>query len=70
MSIDNLKLRTKTMIPLAVMAFVVLAMVGFGAMKLSAISSDASEIIEHRDLAVTQLVRATRLMMMAPYSVF
>ena len=69
MSIDNLKLRTKTIIPLFMMAATVLAMVGFGAMKLSGISSTASDIIEHRDLAVTTEVRATRNMMLMPYYV-
>ena len=70
MSIDNLKLRTKTIIPLFMMAATVLAMVGFGAMKLSGISSTASDIIEHRDLAVTTEVRATRNMVLMPYYVF
>ncbi|MGD0722057.1 MAG: methyl-accepting chemotaxis protein, partial [Roseiarcus sp.] len=70
MKIDNLKLRTKTLIPLALMALVVLAMVGFGAAQLASISDKASQIIERRDLASTQLARANRRMMEAPYSVF
>jgi methyl-accepting chemotaxis protein len=70
MSIDNLRLRTKAIIPLVMMAATVLAMVGFGAVKLSGISSTASEIIEHRDLAVATQARATRSMVLVPYYVF
>ncbi len=70
MSIDNLKLRSKALIPLVVMAIVVLAMVAFGAMKLSAISDAASEIIEKRDYAVTRMIRASRTVLQTPYSVF
>ena len=70
MNIDNLKLRTKTLIPLVVMAFVILAMVAFGALNLSSISNKASEIIEHRDMAVSRMIRSSRTMMQAPYSVF
>ena len=70
MKIDNLKLRTKTLMPLTMMALTVLAMVAFGAMKLSGISLAANDIIDHRALAATTLVRATRSMVMVPYSVF
>ncbi len=70
MSIDNMKLRSKALIPLAVMALVVMAMVAFGAMKLSAISGTASAIIEKRDLAATLLIRASRNAVLLPYSVF
>ena len=41
MSIDNLRLRTKSLIPLGAMAFVVLAMVAFSAQRLIAISETA-----------------------------
>ena len=70
MTIDNLKLRTKSLIPLVIMALVVVAMVAFGADKLSTISSTATEIIEHRDLAATRMAMAARNMALTPYSVF
>ena len=70
MKIDNLKLRTKTLMPLIMMALTVLAMVGFGAMKLSGISTAANDIIDHRGLAATTLARAARNMILVPYSVF
>jgi methyl-accepting chemotaxis protein len=70
MNVDNLKLRTKMLIPLTMMALTVLAMVAFGATKLSGISAAANDIIDHRALAATTLVRATRSMILVPYSVF
>jgi methyl-accepting chemotaxis protein len=70
MSLDDLKLRTKMLIPLGVMALVVLSMVAFGSFKLANLSEKASDIIEHRDLAVTRMVRAARTMTFVPYSVF
>jgi methyl-accepting chemotaxis protein len=70
MSVDNLKLRTKILIPLSLMGLVILAMAAFGAQKLSDISGKAREIIERRDMASVLIVRASRNMVMAPYSVF
>jgi len=63
MNIDNFKLQTKALLPLTLMSFVVLCMVGFGSYKLSSISSRASHIIEHRDRAAATLARASRLVM-------
>jgi methyl-accepting chemotaxis protein len=70
MSIDNLKLRTKTLIPLVVMALVVVAMVVFGALKLSSISEKARDIIERRDVGAADMTRASQRMLEAPYSAF
>jgi methyl-accepting chemotaxis protein len=70
MTIDNLKLQTKMLLPLALMAFVVLCMVGFGSFTLSSVSGVASDIIERRDMAVTRLIRASQSMVLAPYAVF
>jgi methyl-accepting chemotaxis protein len=69
MNFDNLKLRTKTLIPLLVMALVAFAMVAFGASELSKVSDKASEIIERRDMASTQMARASRYMLLASLSV-
>ena len=69
MSIDNLRLRTKSLIPLAAMAVVVCAMVVFSAQTLMTVTESASRIIEHRDKAAAYAARATLSMMMAPYSV-
>ena len=69
MNFDNLKLRTKTLIPLLVMALVAFAMVAFGASELSKVSDKASEIIERRDMAGTQMARASRYMLLASLSV-
>lgn len=67
--INNLKLRTKVMIPIAIIAVVVLAMVSFGAMKLAEVGGAASDIIEHRDLAAVQMVRGARRMTQAASSI-
>ena len=70
LKIDNIKLRTKILIPLALMAVGVLAVAGFGATRLMRVSSMASEIIERRDLAAVELTRASHLMAAAPHAVF
>jgi methyl-accepting chemotaxis protein len=61
MTVDNLKLRTKVLIPLVLMAIGVLAVAGFGAVRLNAVSSTASDIIERRDQAVVELNSAARM---------
>jgi len=68
--IDNLSLRTKALIPLAVMCLAVAGIVGFGAWRLDDLSRSASEIIAHRDKAAIFAARATGTTMMAPYSAF
>jgi len=68
MNIDNFKLRTKILIPVALMALVVVGTVEFSAVKLAAVSGAASEIIERRDMTAFQLARAGRFMFEAPYS--
>ena len=70
MSINNLRLRTKMLIPLTLMAVTVLAMVAFGASRLQNLSSKASDIIEKRDLGTLALARAGRSMVYVPYDVF
>ena len=70
MNIDNFKLRTKVLIPLALMAAVVIAMVVFGATRLVGVSATASDIIEKRDLAAVELTRAAAAMSGVPHAVF
>ena len=69
MSIDGLKLRTKTLIPLAIMALTVIGMALFGAMRLYQVSGDASEIIEQRDAGAFKLVGASRFIVQIGYAV-
>ena len=69
MTIDNLKLRTKVLIPLVLMAIGVLAVAGFGAARLNALSSTASDIIERRDQAVIELNSAARMITAMPQSI-
>ncbi len=70
MNIDNFKLRTKILIPLALMALVVVGMGAFSTIKLWNMSATASDIIEHRDVTVSLMNRAGRDIVKAPYLVF
>ena len=70
MKIDNLKLGTKALVPLIVMSLAVFAMVGFGAYRLDRLAREAGDVVGHRDKAAIYVARATRAIMMAPYSAF
>jgi methyl-accepting chemotaxis protein len=70
MSLDNLALRTKTLIPTTLMAVIVLAMVGFGGLKLIGVSATADDLIERRALGTLALSRARVDLMAAVYDVF
>jgi methyl-accepting chemotaxis protein len=70
MSIDDLRLRTKVLIPLALMAAGVLAVAAFGTIRLIGVSSTASDIIERRDLAAVELNQAAQRMAALPHAVF
>jgi methyl-accepting chemotaxis protein len=70
MKIDNLKLRTKALVPLIVMSLAVFAMVGFGAYRLDGLARDAGEIIGRSDKAAIYVARATHATMAPPYAVF
>ena len=61
MNLNDMKLRTKNLIPLGIMALTVLVMVAFAAMKLSDLSARSREIIEQRDVATFDCVRASRI---------
>src|SRR5579872_6791387 len=70
MNFDNLRLRTKVLIPLALMAAVVLAISTFGASRLIRVSSTAGDIVERRDVAAVELTRAANVMSSVPHVVF
>lgn len=70
MSIDDLRLRTKVLIPLALMAAGVLAVAACGTIRLIGVSSTASDIIERRDLAAVELNQAAQRMAALPHAVF
>ena len=61
MNINDLRLRTKSLIPLTLLALTLAGSVLFGASRLVEISSTASDIIENGDLAGVKLARANRL---------
>jgi methyl-accepting chemotaxis protein len=70
MGLNDLKLRTKTVIPVAIMGLMLIAMVVLGASQLNDVSSEAGNLIENRDTADLELSRAIRSVVVVPYSVF
>jgi methyl-accepting chemotaxis protein len=69
MSLDNLKLRFKSLIPLALAACTILAMVAFGAERLTEVSGAANAIIQNRDAGAVALASATQRVVLLPYAV-
>ena len=69
MSLDNLKLRFKSLIPLALAACTILAMVAFGAERLTEVSGAANAIIQNRDAGAVALASATQRVAFLPYAV-
>jgi methyl-accepting chemotaxis protein len=69
-TIDNLKLRTKTLIPLTLMGVVIIALLVFGGLKLNGVSSTAGDIIERRTLGTLALSQARVDLMEAMYDIF
>ena len=70
MNLDSLTLRTKALIPMALMSFVVLAVIVFGGLKLSGISATAADIIARRTLGTLELSHARDGLMEGMYDVF
>jgi hypothetical protein len=70
MNFDDLSLRTKALIPMALMGLVVLTVIAFGGFKLNSISSTAGDIIARRTLATLELSHARDDLMETMYDVF
>ena len=70
MNINNLKLGAKALLPIALMAAIVVAMVAFGGFKLSGVSSTASDIIERRTVGTLEIDRARVSVVNIVYDVF
>ena len=68
MTLDNLSLRLKTLLPLSLMLLTMLAMGGYGALQLKHMSEQAQTIIEDRDVAAVTLARAGRTGVSAGYA--
>jgi len=69
-NINNLKLGAKALLPIALMAAIVVAMVAFGGLKLSGVSSTASDIIERRAVGTLEIDRARVSVANIVYDVF
>jgi len=70
MSFDTLSLRTKALVPMALMGFVIIAMVVLGGLKLSGLSATTGDVIERRALGALALSRVRGVLMGAAYDVF
>ena len=69
MSLNDLKLRTKNLVPIAIMVVTVVGMVALGAVRLHEISAAARVIIEERDLGAAKSVRAGQAVAHIPYAI-
>ncbi|MGA2492618.1 MAG: methyl-accepting chemotaxis protein [Roseiarcus sp.] len=69
MTLDNLRLRIKSLIPLGLAACTILAMVAFGADRLLNVSAAANDIIQNRDAGAVALVSAAQHVVFLPYAV-
>ena len=70
MGLDRFPLRAKILVPIVLLALTALGISAFGAARLVSVSTSAREIIEHRDVGVINVVRATRRMTMMVNAVF
>jgi len=69
MRFDDLKLRTKVIIPVALMGLMVIGMVALGDFRLATLSSSASDLIDKRNRADFELARTSRAIAYVPYAV-
>jgi len=69
-NLDNLKLSAKALLPIALMAAIVVAMIAFGGMKLNGVSAAASDIIERRTVGTLTIDRARISVVNLVYNVF
>jgi methyl-accepting chemotaxis protein len=69
-NVNNLKLGAKTLLPIALMAAIIVAMVAFGGLKLSGVSAIASDMIERRAVGTLEIDRARVSVANIVYDVF
>ncbi|WP_245496345.1 methyl-accepting chemotaxis protein [Lichenibacterium ramalinae] len=65
MRLDDLKLRTKLLLPILISSAAIAGIVGFGSSELKATTDEAQELIMHRDVAAVRIARAARAMAQA-----
>jgi methyl-accepting chemotaxis protein len=70
MNFNNMKLRTKSLLPLGITAATILAMVALGANRLMDVSGMARQLVEHRDIGALNISRAGKSIAYIPASVF
>ncbi len=70
MFLDNLRIRTKALIPVVVLAIAVLTIVLVGSYQLSSLNTAAQDIIDRRDQGLASLLKATRTVNVLKLTVF
>jgi methyl-accepting chemotaxis protein len=70
MNFDDLKLRTKILVPLGLMALTVLAVIALSSIRISSLGATSNEIITQREAGASELARARLAAVYLPYSVF
>lgn len=68
--LDHLKLGTKALIPLIIMALLIVGLVGLGATQLSQLQHQSAEIIEHIDPAILYSAEANKAAQQIGYDVY
>ena len=67
---DNLKLSTKSLIPLVVMALLFASVIGLGGIKLNQTAAQYGQMVDHSDLAVVRLLRARLALTQLGYDLY
>ncbi len=70
MFMDNLRIRTKALIPVVVLAIAVLTIVLVGSYQLSSLNTAAQDIIDRRDQGLASILKATRTVNLLKITVF
>ncbi len=62
MSVDNVKLRTKSLIPLVIMAVLFAGVIGFGATRMLDQQASSGQVTDHSFPAILKMARVGRLL--------
>ena len=68
--IDNLKLSTKSLVPLIVMALLFAGVVGLGGVKLNQTATEYGRMVDHSDPAVVRLIRVRLALNQVGYKLY
>ena len=69
MSFDNLRLRTKALIPLALLALTIGAMFAMASLQFRSVAASTDDIVSRRDVAALKLAQVANMIERIPYAV-